>query len=301
MNKYIAVLLLGLAAGSSIVFSRFALAEIQPTLLLTIRMAIAFAAFGALLLLTKANVRLSKQSWLDGMLAGILAIGLPLELSFMALQYLSSGLFTILLSFTGMGTMLVAHLFLPDEQATPAKLFGAALAFVGVVVLVATRSTGLAGGDLRGYLFALAVVLSFSVGNVYARRRLRHINFLVSTAIGMGASFIISLPFTLLLSQPGALSAISPLSWSAAVYSGIVGSFLYFGAVYWVIETYGATTVGLVYFVIPVSGAFSGAWLLDEIVTLSMAAGAALVFGGLVIVNRPDTPARQRGLQAETE
>jgi drug/metabolite transporter (DMT)-like permease len=184
-----------------------------------------------------------------------------------------------------MGTMLVAHFLLPDEQATATRLFGAGLAFVGVISLIVTRSTGLVqSADMRGYLFALAVILSFSFGNVYTRRRLRQIDFLVATAVGIGASFIISLPFSLWLSQPGDIGRISLLSWSAAIYSGIMGSFLYFGAIYWVIKTFGATTVGLVYFVIPVASTLLGAILLGEIVTVSMLAGAALVFLGLIIV-----------------
>src|SRR5215510_7530796 len=159
MSKYIAVLLLGLAAGSSIVFSRFVLAEIHPTMLLTIRMGIALGCFVALLAVTRPNLRLGRRTWFDCILAGLLAIGLPLEFSFMALQYLSSGLFTIFLSFTGIVTILVAHFLLIDEPASLVKLLGAGLAFMGVVALIVTRSTGLAQqSDMRGYLFALTVV-----------------------------------------------------------------------------------------------------------------------------------------------
>jgi drug/metabolite transporter (DMT)-like permease len=289
VNKYIAVLLLGLAAGSSIVFSRFVLAEIHPTLLLTIRMGIASGCFLVFLRATRTSLKLDRQVWLDCILVGVLAIGLPLEFSFMSLQHLSSGLFTIFLSFTGMVTMLVAHFLLPDEQSNLVKFLGAGLAFGGVILLIATRSTGLSGqSNGLGYLFALAVVLCFSFGNVYTRRRLRGIDPFLATAIGIGASFILSLPFTLWLSEPGDLGQISFWSWSAALYSSIVGSFLYFGATYWAIKTFGATTAGLVYFVIPVVSALLGAWLLGEIVTATMLAGAALVFIGLVIVNRPE-------------
>jgi drug/metabolite transporter (DMT)-like permease len=262
-------------------------AEIHPILLLAIRMGIAFGCFVVLLAITRPNLRLGQRAWFDGLLAGVLAIGLPLEFSFMSLQYLSSGLFTIFLSFTGMATMVVAHFFLPDEPTTPTRLLGAGLALLGVVLLIATRSTGLAqAGDSRGYLFALAVVLCFSLGNVYARRRLRQIDATVATAIGIGASFILSLPFTLFIQERGDLASISPLTWSAAIYSSIVGSFLYFGATYWTLKTFGATTAGLVYFVIPVVSALLGALLLGEIITTSMLAGASLVFLGLVLVNR---------------
>jgi drug/metabolite transporter (DMT)-like permease len=243
-----------------------------------------------LLVVTRPDLRLGRRLWFDCILAGVLAIGLPLEFSFMALQYLSSGLFTIFLSFTGIGTILVAHFLLVDEPASPAKLLGAGLAFMGVVALIVTRSTGLAqSGDIRGYLFALAVVLCFSFGNVYTRRRLRQIDPFVATAIGIGASLIISLPFTLWANQQGDLAHIGRLSWSAAIYSSIVGSFLYFSATYWVIKTFGATTVSLVYFVIPVVSALLGAILLGEIITASMLAGASLVFLGLFLVNRPET------------
>jgi len=207
----------------------------------------------------------------------------------MALQYLSSGLFTIFLSFTGMATILVAHFFLPEEQMAPTKLLGAGLAFAGVILLIVTRSNGLTQqSSMRGYLFALAVVLFYSFGNVYTRRRLGRIDPFLATAIGIGASFILSLPFTLWLNEPGDIGQISFWSWSAALYGSIVGSFLYFGATYWAIRTFGATTVGLAYFVIPVVSALLGSWLLGEIVTAAMLAGAALVFLGLVIVNRPE-------------
>jgi drug/metabolite transporter (DMT)-like permease len=299
MNRYGVVSLIGAAAGSSIVFSRFALAEIQPTLLLTIRMAIAFSCFVIILAVTRTDLRLEKRIWFDGILVGLLAIGLPLELSFMALQHLSSGLFTVLLSFTGMATLLVAHFILADEPATPVKLLGAAVAFIGVVVLIATRSTGLAqAGNLRGYLFALGAVLSFSIGNVYARRRLKQVDSFLATAMGMGASLVISLPFTLLLAGEGDLGRISGWSWSAAIYSAVVGSFLYFSAVYWAIKSYGATMVGLTYFVTPVVSTLLGALLLGEIVTGGMIAGACFVLLGLVLVNRREPePLRSQSAQ----
>jgi drug/metabolite transporter (DMT)-like permease len=222
-----------------------------------------------------------------------MAIGLPLEFSFLALEYLSSGLFTVLLSFSGMGTIIVAHFLLTDERATLNKLLGAGLALVGVVILVVTRTTGLLGqSDLRGYLFALGVILLFSFGNVYARRRLGQVEAPVATAIGIGSSLIISLLFTLLTSGLDSLGQIGGWRWSAAIYSSVVGSFLYFYAVYWTIKRHGATTVGLAYFVIPVVSTLLGTALLGEIVSWGMLGGAMFVFGGLVLVHRPGNGAR---------
>ncbi len=288
VKQYGAVLLVALAAGSSIVMSRFALTEIPATLLLTLRMAIGSACFGLMFALTKPNLALERRVWLDGLVVGLLSIGLPLEISFFALQYLSSGLFTILLSFTGMATLLVAHFFLPDEAVTPGKLLGAGVAFVGVVVLISTRATGLVQqAGLQGYVYVLGVVLLFSTGNVYARRRLRQVEPLVATAIGMAASFIISLPFALTTGWDS-LGQISGWSWAAAVYGGTVGSFLQLSGMYWLIKKYGASIAGLTYFVIPVVSTILGMLLLSEIIPVGMLAGAALVFIGLVLVNRPD-------------
>ena len=107
--------------------------------------------------------------------------GLPLLAFTIALQFISSGVLTIFIALIPLVTGLMAHVWLNQERLGFAKAGGLAVAFGGVLLLVATRTTGLtagaSGADVRGYGLALAGALVIAASVVYTRRRLRHVEW----------------------------------------------------------------------------------------------------------------------------
>ena len=284
------VVVLGLIWGSSVVFQRIAVAEIESVPLIALRLLAAVAFFLPFLPRVWRGLAGSPRRLFDVGFTGALNPTFCGILSGLALQFASSGLVAVLISLGPLFTALLAKLTLDEPPLGRKRLGGLAVAFGGVALLIATRSTGLgdgADGDLRGHALALTIALAMAVAAVYARRHLAGVDPLAGSAgQNMGGLLLIGPVAVLLAGTPvGAFEpgAVSRLAWLAIVASGtfgLGGSFvLYLG----LIARHGPTAAMLALYVMPIFATVLGAIFLGETITAPMAAGAALVLAGVVL------------------
>jgi len=186
-----------------------------------------------------------------------------------------------------LATAIVAHVFLSDEKINVNKIAGLLLAFGGAVFLILTNTTGVADLELNifGPLFALAAVVSISVGTVFARARLKDLKSVVATTGQAVTAFIFVSPFAFIATQAD-YSAISINSWLAVGYNGLVGSFVAFWLSFILIKKYGATSAMLPTYIIPLISGVFGALLLGEIISLPLIVGAVVILSGVFLANR---------------
>jgi drug/metabolite transporter (DMT)-like permease len=283
------VLLAGLAFGTSVVMSRIGLYEIPPLWLVLLRLATATAGFAVVLAVLRRSLPRTLRQWRDIILVGICNVGVPLVAFTLSLQFISSGVLTILLALIPLFTGLLAHFWLAQEKLSRYKLMGLILSLAGVLFLLATRTTGIqgngAGIDLRGYGLALAGTLSTAFAAVYTRLRLHSVDVVTLTAGQMAAGAVVVMPFALLLSDVN-FAAVSWRGWSAVVYCGLIGSCLAFLLMFSLIQRFGATSGALPGYVVPVVSILLGAILLGEVVSGSLLVGAGVTLAGVFLANR---------------
>jgi drug/metabolite transporter (DMT)-like permease len=159
-------------------------------------------------------------------------------------------------------------------------------AFAGVLLLILTRTSGLAGiatgFEIRGQLLALASALISAAGIVYARRALRQVNAVVVTAGQMFTGLLLTLPIALLLNDTD-LSTLTWRAWFATFYAAMIGSYLGFLLLFYMVRRYGATVAALPAYLMPPVSATIGALLLGEVITPSLIGGAILILSGLFL------------------
>ena len=290
------LLLLALAAlwGSSFLFIKVALVELTPALIVLGRL-----VFGSLTLLTsipflrKTAPDLLPEGGVSGILDGVLVLRGPLlflgafnaVLPFAAIawgeDFISSGNTSIFNSTVPLFTVLlvVALPFFPEERPNALAVAGLLLGFVGVGVLVTGDPEG--GGAVSRVaqtLGAGAVLLgslSYAVGNVYARKRLKGTAVLVS-AVGQNvAGILVVLPLVFVsglpeeLPGPGAVAALFGLG---AGGTGIA-YLIYFG----LISRVGPTKTSAVAYLMPAVALLYGAVFLGEEISPRALAGLALI------------------------
>ena len=280
------VLLAGLALGSTTVATRIGVQELHPLTLVALRVLVGVAAFA--IVLGALRRPLPRGHWRDLAVVGLANTAFPLVAFTIALQSISSGVLTIFLSLIPLFTALMAHVWLKGERLHGARLAGLLVALSGVVVLLATRTTGLNGGapaDLRGHALALAGALTNAFGAVYVRRRLSDVDPLALTAGQMLLSLGLLAPAALALGSLD-FSGVTWRGWGAVAYMALVGSFLGFYVIYTLIRRYGATTGALPGYVVPVVAFGLGPLLLGEVVGPALLAGVALTLAGVFIANR---------------
>ncbi|MCC6180045.1 MAG: DMT family transporter [Chloroflexi bacterium] len=282
--------LLGAIWGASVVCQRFAVAEVPPFSLVTLRFLAGLAFFLPFVPRVYRGLAARPRATLDVWIVGAMNPYLCGVLTAAALLFASSGLVGVLVSLAPLLTALVARLVLRGEPSlTRPQMAGLGVAFGGLVLLVATRSTGLAGGavgDLRGHALALGVAVLMAISTVYARARLGGTDPVAMAAGQIAGALLLAAPSMLLVGEDVSLGQIGLGAWIAIVLSGTIGLGVSFILFLGMIERHGPTAALLALYVMPVAAAVLGAVVLGETITMMMAFGGTLVLGGVVLFTR---------------
>ena len=202
------------------------------------------------------------------------AASLALYMAGFSLAYLTldAGVGALIL-FGGVQITMFAGAALAGERITPLRLAGAAVALVGLVVLVWPSEAVVV--PPQGIALMLAAAFGWGVYSLLGRSEDTP---LAATA----ANFVICFPLLLPLlfwagqgwSWPGVL---------AAIVAGAVTSGMGYALWYQLVPRLGATRAAVTQLSVPVIAAFGGAIVLSEPVGIRFAIAAALVIGGIAM------------------
>jgi drug/metabolite transporter (DMT)-like permease len=302
-------LFLALAAiwASSFLFIKMLLQDgVPPLTIVLYRTLFGSLLLGAILVVAGDRLRLSLLAWRRMAFLGLTNVVIPYALIAWGQQYIPSGMASILNALVPIFTFLLAAVVLHDERLTLTRAGGLVVGFAGVVLL-ALPSFGAAIEDAQGVLAVegmLAVALggvSYAVAAVYSRRRLTgqpivsvgdgslrtptaHEIALGSTLVG----FVVVGALALLVERPagGLLHVpVSPGGWIGMLWLGALGTGLAYLLFFTILDRWGATRTTLVTYVLPVAAITLGFIFLGERLQPIELAGAALVIGGVVLVN----------------
>jgi drug/metabolite transporter (DMT)-like permease len=283
-----AVLLLGLLFGSTLIVSRYSVGQFAPTTYIWLRLLLSVLAFGAIYLFTRRRVPRDRDLWRQGIILGTLGTAVPMVGYVASLQYQSAGVTALLITTTPAVTVLFANFLLPDERLTARTALGIGLALSGAVLLAASGQTGLrdvTAASPLGYALVIGAITIDSLMVVYARKYARDLDTIDLSSVRMLAALVAVAPLSLWLVGFD-LSAVTPLGYAGLVYAAAAGTFGGLLLSLWVTQRYGATTLSLTSYVIPVVAAVGGVLLLGETITPIMLVGMALIVAGLAFLNR---------------
>ena len=293
--------------GSSFLWIRIGLDEgMAPLTLVSLRTLFAGLLLGAVLLARRGRLPLRWNLWKRMLFLGATNIVAPFALIAWGQQYIPSGMASILNAMVPLFTIVFAAAFLVDEHVTPAKLGGLAMGFVGVIVL-ASPSLGAIGADedaalaVAGMLAVAGAAVFYGIASVYTRRRVSGMPIIeqsdgtmraplpVETSLGSTfTAFVMISALALLFERPETGLLTLPqngLGWLAVIWLGALGTGVAYLIFYRVIERWGATRTTLVTYFIPVVAIALGFAVLGERLRLVELVGAALIIGGVILVN----------------
>ena len=127
------IVLLGILFGTSLVVSRLGIEQVAPITFLGLRFILASLGFSLIFTFRLGNRRWpsGKDLWGHSFLLGLFGTAIPMMGIISSLQYLSSGLVSILITVSPAFTVLLAHFFLEDENLNYRKSSGVLLALSG--------------------------------------------------------------------------------------------------------------------------------------------------------------------------
>jgi drug/metabolite transporter (DMT)-like permease len=214
---------------------------------------------------------------------GFLSGTLPYVLISWGEQYIHSSLAALLQATMPMFTIILASFLANDEHLSWTVVLGVFLGFLGVAVLMLPDLRHGLQANLLGQLAVVASSLSYAGATVFARNRLRGQAPLTSTMGQMTMGALFTLPLSLLVDRPFALSpsfgAIA--AWLALTILGTVVAYVIY---YALIERTSATFVSTVTYIIPIVGLILGALVLHEPVTINLLVSMVLIIVGVLMV-----------------
>jgi len=289
-SKYVFfILLLGVLFGTTVVVSRFSVRQFAPTLYISLRLAIVSLGFVVVyaLQIGKREWPRDPGLWKRGFLLGLIGTAIPMTGIVSSLQFLSSGMTSILITVNPAFTVLLAHFFLEDEPLTRRKGGGVLLALSGAVLLTLLGETGIPDigrGSPIGYLMVRGAMFSGSVMTVYARKNMQADDAFDITAIRMFSGALIVIPFSLFFVGFD-VSQVNMQGVIALLYAAIIGTFLGMLLSFYNIQKFGATAAVMTAYVIPVVTVLTGILVLDEQITWGMVGGIVMIGFGVWMIN----------------
>jgi drug/metabolite transporter (DMT)-like permease len=219
---------------------------------------------------------------------GSLLFCLQYALIYWAEQTVPSGLTAVLFASVPIFTALIASYGFKFEHLSGLNMIGLGVGICGVAVIYWSEVVKTAHVPALGVMALLLAAASASFATVFAKRFAHDIPPLATVGPGQLLGGIL-LAGIALIAERGKPILFTPVSAGALAYLTIFGSSVVFLAYFTLMKNISITRLSLLTYVIPVIAVALGVLIAHERLTPFTFVGAALVFGGIWLVN-----ARQR-------
>lgn len=290
---FLGLLALASCWGSSFFFIELALEGVGPLTLAATRITIAALLLSLVAKLRGHSLPRARRDWLLFTLAGVCGATLPFSLIAWGQSQITSSMAAILMAFTPLATLLLAHWMTEDERLAPGKIVGVVLGIAGVAVLVGGVNPGRLGENLPGKLAILAAGTGYALSSLLLRR-----TSVLPTLVGAAG---IMLPAAATILPLALIAEGVPEAWppptalGALLFLGVFPSAAAVVILVWLLGRVGATFVSLNNYLVPLVGTGLGVGLLGEPVGAASLMGLALILTGVMLTQHAQRRQAQAG------
>jgi drug/metabolite transporter (DMT)-like permease len=284
--------------GSSYLFIKVAVEEVEPTAMMFLRLVLASAVLVPVLAWHvggRAAVSDMRSLGWKAWAIGFLNAAFPFTLIAWGEKYVDSGVAAIANASVPIFVVILAFWFNPSERVRGVRLAGILVGLAGVAVLTGLHPEG-GWYAIAGTLAIVVASLSYAAANHFVQHNFSQtMPVLVTTASAvMGA--VILLPFAA-FQMPDEMP-----SWKAIgsiVVLGVLGTAFALLLYYRLLNRYGAARSSLVTYLLPPVALFYGVVILDEKITLNAALGLVLILAGVALGSGAAFRRGRRGREAK--
>lgn len=277
------LLMLSVLWGGSFLFIGIAVREVEPLLLVFLRVSLASMVMLVLLKIVKQRLPNTLKSWGPYLVMGLINNVIPFTLIFYAQTLISVSLASIINAMTPICTFLVLAAF-GEELMQRHKLIGSLVGVAGVAMLSGAAQSAL-NTDPIGIALSLAATLSYGFSGLWAKRHLAGRNSVQSATCQMISSSGIMLPLLFIFSVniPSELPSMPVITSILALAS--VSTALAYIIFFELITKAGAANAMLVTLLVPISGSVLGHFVMNDSLHLYQVGGALLIGLGLLVID----------------
>jgi drug/metabolite transporter (DMT)-like permease len=269
---------LGTLWGGSFLFMRMAAPEFGPVALIAMRVSI--ASLFLLPLLLRAGLVSQLVEHAPGLfVVGIINSAIPFCLFAFATLSLSAGFTAVINAVAPLFTAVVAFVWL-GERLSRLAVFGLAVGFAGVVLLVSDKLDLNGGAAALGIAAGMLASFSYGIAANYTRVKFTGVGSLELATGSQLAASILLLPLCFWF-WPSTTPSMS--SWVAVLVLGVVCTGVAYILFFRLIARLGPSKAITVTFLVPLAAMIFGALFLDEQITVEMLVGCGLILLGTAL------------------
>jgi drug/metabolite transporter (DMT)-like permease len=278
------LLLLALMWGTSYAFIKLGVQTLPTFTLIATRLLIGFLFIATVVVLAREPLPRNPRAYAHFAVMAVINIVIPFTLITTAERSVDSSIAAIINGAVPLVVILVAALFLHDEPITLNRLAGLVVGYAGVIVIVSPGLMSATSSALSGELALVGSTIAYGIGAVYSRRNIHGYRPMIPALFQVGFAFVIVSGLAFAVEKP------LDVSWNgdallAVLWLGFFGS----GAAYLInfrlLGRIGATRTSILAYFLPVVGIVSGAIMFGETIDQVAMVGAALIIGGIALVN----------------
>ena len=226
----------------------------------------------------------ARADWILLAIAGTLSFGFNYGLVFWGEQYISSGLAALLQATLPAFGLVFAHLYLPGERLSWAKIGGVVLGVCGVGVVFSNQLAIAGRLALAGCVALILSAMFAAYSNVLVKKYGKHLDPAILAAGQMFFGLLLLLAVGISLEGNPLRLHWTPIALVALVYLAVVGSVVAFLLYYWLVLNIDVTKSMLIALVTPVVAVLLGMIVLDEQIGWRTLAGGAMIMLGIAFI-----------------
>jgi drug/metabolite transporter (DMT)-like permease len=269
------------------VAGKIALRQLDPFALASFRLLLAAAVILPFYVAHRDTTVRSPRTPLDLLYLVLLsmAMGVNQFCFTVGLNFTSSGHSSVILA-TGPVLVLLLAGAMKQEKFTAQKIFGASLAFMGVLLLEAEQGLFKPSPFLKGDLITLCGTSCFALYVVFGKKVARQYDSLSMNTANLVVGAILFLPVAVWEGTHLHWARVGPAAWLGLFYMAAFSSVIAYVLFYWVLRYMSASRVVAVNYLQPVGAIVLSALFVGEAVTRNLIIGAALVVSGVYLAER---------------
>ena len=277
--------LLCLIWGSTWLVIKVGYGGLGPFNVAAVRFLLAGVVMAVITLVVGARWPHSRVEWGLVIVVALMMFAGDYGLIYWSEQYIDSGLTAILFATLPLITIVAAHVYLPGERITAAKLIGTLLAFAGVMALFGDHAR-VDARQLWPMLGVIAAGVCAAIASVATKKhgRTLHPAALNAPSMLLGSAALAVLSFA---TGDGFGLPRNAESWGAVLYLALAGSVLAFLVYFSMLKTWSVTSLSFISVFTPAIALVLGFVFLNERPTMWTVGGALLIVVGVALAVTP--------------
>ncbi|KTC44093.1 multidrug transporter [Pseudomonas sp. ABAC61] len=284
-------LIVCLSWGTTWLGIKIAVESVPPLTSAGLRFLIAFPLFIGFALLRREPLLFPRQSRWFFVFVTLTYFSVPYYLLNYAEMHVSSGLTALLFSCMPVFILIFSALLL-RERIYPSHLIGIGIGFASLYMIIRSQGLHMDHAELLGVAAILCAAVMHALCYVITKQHGSAISVITYNTLPIGIAGMLLLLAGIGLESP-TFSQITPRSWGALLYLGLVASVGGFILYFMLLKRLSPVILSFVFIIFPVFAVIIGAWYEGQVLSRDLLIYSTLLLCGFAITKLP--PASNRG------